>query len=78
MSRPWRIEYPGSLYHAMSRGNERKIIFRNTDDRKMFLTLLGETAEQFDLEVYAYVLMTNGSNLSKSMQWFGATYYPQI
>ena len=49
----------------------------------MFLTLLGETAERFDFEVYAYVLMTNhyhillktnGSNRSKSMQWFGATY----
>ncbi|MFC1895165.1 hypothetical protein ACFL0Q_00670 [Thermodesulfobacteriota bacterium] len=27
MARPLRIEYPGSFYHATSRGNERKAIF---------------------------------------------------
>jgi REP-associated tyrosine transposase len=83
MSRPWRIEYPGALYHVMSRGNERKPIFRDTDDRLLFLDLLGKASDRFDIEIYAYVLMTNHyhillktneSNLSRSMQWFGATY----
>ncbi|MCL4469116.1 MAG: hypothetical protein M1591_09310 [Deltaproteobacteria bacterium] len=27
MGRPLRIEYPGDLYHVMSRGNERGKIF---------------------------------------------------
>jgi len=27
MSRPWRIEYEGALYHLLSRGNERSDIF---------------------------------------------------
>ncbi|MBT4873750.1 transposase [Desulfobacula sp.] len=40
---------------------------------------MGETAERFNIEIYAYVLMTNHyhillktneSNLSRSMQWF--------
>ncbi len=83
MSRPWRIEYPGALYHVMSRGNERKPIFKDNDDRMQFLNLLCETVERFNFEIYTYVLMTNHyhillktkeSNLSRGMQWFGATY----
>ena len=27
MSRPWRIEYEGALYHVLSRGNEQRDIF---------------------------------------------------
>jgi len=44
MARPLRIEFPGAVYHVTSRGNERKAIFRNDHDRKMFLyTLAGVT-----------------------------------
>lgn len=28
MSRPLRIEYPGTFYHVTSRGNERRMIFQ--------------------------------------------------
>ncbi|MBT3175859.1 MAG: hypothetical protein HOG03_10605 [Desulfobacula sp.] len=51
----------------------------DNDDRILFLDLMGETAERFNIEIYAYVLMTNHyhillktneSNLSRSMQWF--------
>ena len=27
MSRPWRIEFEGALYHVLSRGNERQDIY---------------------------------------------------
>jgi REP element-mobilizing transposase RayT len=83
MARQWRIEYPGALYHVLSRGNNRQNIFVNDDDRQMFLELMEELNERFRVEVYAYVLMsnhyhlllkTNEANLSKSMQWFGSTY----
>jgi putative transposase len=83
MSRAWRIEYPGALYHVLSRGNERRDIFVDDDDRRMFLGTLGEMAERFELDIAAYVLMgnhyhlllrTRRGNLSKSMQWFGVTY----
>ena len=83
MSRPWRIEYEGALYHVLSRGNEQGPIVLIDDDRQLFLKTLGEMAERFDVDVCAYVLMdnhyhmllrTNRANLSKSMQWFGATY----
>ena len=83
MARPWRIQYDGAYYHVLSRGNEGRDIFYDHADRKVFLETLGETSERFDVEVYAFVLMTNhyhillqtrGANLSRAMQWFGVTY----
>jgi REP element-mobilizing transposase RayT len=83
MSRAWRIEYPGALYHVHSRGNERREIFVDDDDRRMFLDTLGGMAERFEADIAAYVLMgnhyhlllhTRRANLSRCMQWFGVTY----
>jgi putative transposase len=83
MARAWRIEYEGALYHVLSRGNERRAIFISNEDRELFLDTLAEMSQRFEADLFAYVLMdnhyhlllrTNRANLSKSMQWFGATY----
>ena len=83
MSRPWRIEYAGALYHLLSRGNERNDIFTDEKDRSSFLNAVGEMSERFRIDVFAYVLMDNHyhllvrtrlANLKKAMQWFGTTY----
>ena len=83
MARQWRIEFPGALYHILSRGNDRRDIFHSDDDRHLFLDLLGDLSERFNIEVYAYVLMGNhyhlllktvDANLSWSMQWFGTSF----
>lgn len=83
MARQWRIEYEGAYYHIISRGNEGREIYGDDDDRELFLTVIGEMCARFDMEVYAWVLMTNHyhlllktnrANLSKGMQWLGATY----
>jgi REP element-mobilizing transposase RayT len=83
MSRAWRIEYEGALYHLLSRGNERKDIFDDNRDRNIFLDTLGEMSERFEVSVFAYVLMSNHyhllvrserANLKKAMHWFGTTY----
>lgn len=83
MARAWRIEYEGALYHVLSRGNERRDIFLDDDDRAMFLTGLAEAGERFAVDVLAYVLMgnhyhlllrTRRANLSKAMQWLGLSY----
>jgi len=83
MARQWRIEYPGALYHVLSRGNNRQDIFESDDDRTLFLELIREFSNRFNIDVYAYVLMSNHyhlliktleNNLSKSMQWLGTTY----
>jgi len=83
MSRPWRIEFSGALYHVLSRGNEQGNVFIDDEDRNNFISLLGEISSRFDAEVFAYVLLdnhyhillrTNRPNLSKAMQWMGVTY----
>jgi len=83
MTRQWRIEFEGAYYHILSRGNERRNIFTDNDDRISFLEILGNMSERFEIEVYAYVLMnnhyhlllkTNKPNISQGMQWFGTTY----
>ena len=83
MARQWRIEYPGALYHVLSRGNGRQDIFLSDSDRHLFLSLLDEMSQRFDIEIFAYVLMDNhyhillktlDANLSKAMQWLGTTY----
>jgi REP element-mobilizing transposase RayT len=83
MSRPWRIEYEGALYHLLSRGNEGKDIFDDDRDRRIFLKTVGEMSERFAMSVYAYVLMgnhyhlmvkTERANLKKAMHWFGTTF----
>lgn len=83
MSRQWRIEYPGAIYHVLSRGNNRQDIFKTDDDRHLFLELLEELSARFNISIYAYVLMSNHyhlllqtheKNLSRGMQWFGVSY----
>ncbi|MBW2296778.1 MAG: transposase [Deltaproteobacteria bacterium] len=83
MSRAWRIEYAGALYHLLSRGNEGRKIFRDNLDRNFFLATLGELSDRFDIDIYAFVLMdnhyhllvqTHHANLKKAMHWFGTTY----
>lgn len=59
MARAMRIEYPGAVYHITSRGNDRRDIFLDDDDRREFLELLGEVVRRFGWIVTAYTLMTN-------------------
>ena len=83
MSRAWRIEYEGALYHLLSRGNERGDIFIDERDRHRFLDTTEEMSQRFEIDVFAYVLMDNHyhllvrtrrANLKKAMHWFGTTY----
>ena len=83
MARSRRIQYEGAYYHVLSRGNEGRDIFCDDQDRTVFLEVLGEMSDRFEIEIYAFVLMfnhyhfllqTRGSNLSRAMQWFGSTY----
>ena len=42
MPRQLRVQYPGAMYHVMSRGNQRKDIFPDDVDRQDFLKTLAE------------------------------------
>ncbi len=83
MARALRIEYEDALYHILSRGNNHQDIFLNNGDKAVFLKVLGEMSERFEVSIFAYILMDNHyhlllrtkkANLSKSMQWLGTTY----
>ena len=63
MARPLRIEYDGALYHVTSRGNERKPIFRDDADRKLFLKILSQVTSRFNWLCHAYCLMNNHYHL---------------
>jgi len=59
MARPLRIEYPGAVYHITSRGNERRPIFMDEEDRKTFLTLFCHVNKRYNWLCHAYCLMDN-------------------
>jgi hypothetical protein len=46
MPRKLRIEYPGAMYHIMSRGDRRKKIFLDDVDRQDFLKTLAEQLQR--------------------------------
>jgi REP-associated tyrosine transposase len=63
MARPLRIEFPGAIYHVMSRGNAKQDIYLDDHDRRRFLETLWEVCERSDWQVWAYCLMPNHYHL---------------
>jgi putative transposase len=63
MSRPLRLEYPGAVYHITCRGNERRPIFKDNQDRESFLDILVQSQKIYDIRLFAYVLMDNHFHL---------------
>ena len=78
-----RVEYPGAIYHLMSRGDRREDIFYDEVDRHDFLKTLAEAGGKADFQVHAYCLMPNhfhlvtetpNGNLVAGMQWLLSSY----
>src|SRR6188472_2042036 len=63
MPRRGRVEYVGAIYHVMDRGDRLEAIFRDDDDRHLFLKTLGQACERTGWRVHAYVLMGNHYHL---------------
>lgn len=57
MARPLRIQFPGAIYHVMSRGNGRQKIFRDERDYGRMLVGLEATADKFGFELFSFVCM---------------------
>lgn len=83
MGRPSRIQYPGACYHIILQGNNRQDVFLTNQDRRWFLNVLKAYKERFELNVYAYCLLSNSvhllietkqANLSRAMQGLGTVY----
>lgn len=72
-----------SIYHVMVRGNERKNIFEDDDDKLKLIDLLKEKSKKGKFSIYAYCLMDNHVHLiiyekkdkiSKIMQRINTSY----
>ncbi|MCB1215580.1 MAG: transposase [Deltaproteobacteria bacterium] len=63
MPRPYRIQYPGAIYHVMNRGQNRRPVFKDPDDYQYFLKLCQKSWERWALEIFAYCLMPNHYHL---------------
>jgi putative transposase len=83
MSRPLRIEYDGAWYHVMNRGRRSERIFEDKNDYRMFIELLKDAIELWDIRISAYCLMSNHyhllvqtpkGNLSRSMRHINGIY----
>lgn len=46
MARRLRVEYPGAVYHLMNRGDRREPIFKDDDDRELFLQTFTEASTE--------------------------------
>jgi REP element-mobilizing transposase RayT len=83
MPRKPRLEYPGAIYHVMSRANGKRNIFETDADRRDFVKTLAEACEKTGFEVQAYCLMRNhfhlvvetpNGNLARGMHWLLSAY----
>src|SRR4249920_2308050 len=83
MARRLRIQFPGALYHVLSRGDRREPIVLDDTDRARFIETLGEACVKTGWQVHAFVLMPNHfhlvvetpeANLAAGMKWFLGTY----
>jgi REP element-mobilizing transposase RayT len=83
MPRKLRIEYPGAIYHVMSRGDGKGDIFLDDVDRQDFLKTLAEACGKTGFQVHAHCLMRNhfhlvvetpNGNLVAGMRWLLSAY----
>jgi REP element-mobilizing transposase RayT len=83
MSRPLRIEYPNAWYHVMNRGRRGEDIFSDSEDFRIFIELLKESAGHWNVKISAYCLLSNHyhlliqtplGNLSRFMRHLNGVY----
>ena len=84
MARLPRLNLPNIPQHIVQRGNNRQACFVTKQDRVVYLDKLKKYAEEFEVEIHAYVLMTNhvhflatpkkGEGVSHLMQALGRYY----
>lgn len=83
MARPLRIEFPGALYHVISRGNEQQPIVRDDIDCQRRLHWLQRAVETYGWRLHGFVVMPNhehlfvetpAARLSDGMQFLNGSY----
>jgi REP element-mobilizing transposase RayT len=83
MPRPVRRQFVGAIYHVINRGDRREEIFRDAQDRRLFLATLTEACRKTQWQIHAYCLMRNHfhlvletpqPNLVYGMKWLLGVY----
>ncbi len=84
MPRGARTTAPELPHHVIMRGNDRRIVFHETRDKKKYLDIIKDVKYLFDLKIYHYVLMDNhvhllleprvAAHLSQAMQRISLRY----
>lgn len=64
MPRKPRIHFSGAIYHAMARGVERRPIFIDDHDRRIFLDQMRRYERELGAKIIAYCLMGNHFHLA--------------
>lgn len=64
MARPLRLDVAGGVYHVTARGNERRAVFLDDEDRSDYLERLGSYRAKCGFQLLAYCLMTNHVHLA--------------
>lgn len=68
MARLNRLTLPGLPHHVIQRGNNRQAIFTSVADYQYLLALIDENAKEFEVDIHAYVLMSNHFHLLATPQ----------
>ena len=63
MPRKARLDIPGLLQHVIVRGIERRKIFLDDDDRRMFLGRFSSLLEETETDCFAWALIPNHFHL---------------
>lgn len=68
MARLNRLTLAGLPHHIIQRGNNRQAIFTSVSDYQYLLALIDENAKKFEVDIHAYVLMSNHFHLLATPQ----------
>lgn len=63
MGRELRMEYPGTVYHVIQRGNNREFVFDKDHDKKYLLEGLRLYKDKLGFTLFGYVIMGNHYHL---------------
>jgi REP element-mobilizing transposase RayT len=83
MPRKHRLEFPGAIYHVISRGNYRQDIFAEETTKVAFEKCLFEACTKSSWVLHAYAIMSNhfhlavetpAGNLVAGMRWLLSTF----
>ena len=59
MPRQRRLDIVGCIYHVISRGIEKRKIFKDRNDKEEFLKRMSQALEETNTRCYSWVLMVN-------------------